>query len=143
MAYIGTAPNIGENRKLDDMNTLVSQQNVLLEKFANMDRELKESFGRVWQRIEKLEDRKICPIEAHLTVIKTLDKRVIDLENAHIETSSNIQKLLSLESVVDEKIKVSNNRLTKIEASITWITRVIIGALLTGAISTLFILARG
>ena len=43
------------NRKLDDMIDVISKQNILFEKFTNLEENLKESFGRVHKRIEIIE----------------------------------------------------------------------------------------
>ena len=66
------------NRKLEDVLSVISQQNILMEKFANMETNLKESFNRVYGRIRDLEaiqNKTGCP-----GLIATID-RVKSLES--------------------------------------------------------------
>lgn len=44
------------NRKLEDIIDVISKQNILMEKFSNLEANLKESFGRVHEKINKLEE---------------------------------------------------------------------------------------
>lgn len=43
------------NRKLEDIIDVISKQNILMEKFSNLEANLKESFGRVHEKIRKIE----------------------------------------------------------------------------------------
>ena len=43
------------NRKLEDIIDVISKQNILMEKFSNLEANLKESFGRVHDKIRILE----------------------------------------------------------------------------------------
>lgn len=44
------------NRKLEDVINVISTQNVLMEKFTNLEINLKESFNRVHEKIKNVED---------------------------------------------------------------------------------------
>jgi len=44
------------NSKMEDVIDVISIQNVLAEKVTNMDGQLKESFGRVHNKVDKLEE---------------------------------------------------------------------------------------
>ena len=90
------------NRKLEDVISVIGRQNVLMEKFSNLEVNIKESFSRLHGLAEKLEANKVSKRE-----IAPLEKTVEALQDS--------QK---------------------------WVVRVIIGALLTGAVVTLFMLAR-
>jgi phosphopantetheinyl transferase (holo-ACP synthase) len=53
------------NRKIEDVLSVISQQNVLMEKFANMETTLKESFNRVHVKIRDIETKQNetgCPL---------------------------------------------------------------------------------
>jgi SepF-like predicted cell division protein (DUF552 family) len=55
------------NRKIEDVLSVISQQNVLMEKFANMETNLKESFNRVHAKIRDIETKQNetgCPLLA-------------------------------------------------------------------------------
>ena len=106
------------NRKMEDFTTMLSQQNVIMEKFANMDKELTDSFKRVHQRIDNIEK----------------------MQGG--DGCRAISKLTTASSIDSEKLAVANNRISDIEDSLKWITRLIIGGLVSGAVGTLFILAR-
>ena len=43
------------NRKMEDIATLISSNNLLMEKYANLDLNLKESFSRVYKRLDAIE----------------------------------------------------------------------------------------
>lgn len=43
------------NLKLENIIDVISKQNILMERFSNLEVNLKESFGRVHSRLEKLE----------------------------------------------------------------------------------------
>ena len=73
------------NSKLEDMIAVINTQNVLMEKFSNMETNLKESFNRVHLKIKDIEEihkNKGCSsvmlISEKVTVA---NKRIADLEN--------------------------------------------------------------
>jgi len=43
------------NRKLEDIIDVISKQNILMERFSNLETNLKESFSRVHEKIRDLE----------------------------------------------------------------------------------------
>ena len=43
------------NRKLEDIIDVISKQNILMERFSNLETNLKESFNRVHEKIRDLE----------------------------------------------------------------------------------------
>ncbi len=43
------------NTKLDTLSVLLSNQNVLTERIASMDKECVESFNRIYKRVDKIE----------------------------------------------------------------------------------------
>ena len=43
------------NRKLEDIIDVISKQNILMERFSNLETNLKESFSRVHEKIRNLE----------------------------------------------------------------------------------------
>lgn len=97
--------------KLDNVIDVITQQNVLMERFNNLEGNLKESFDRIHTKVRKLEDNQNG---AGCTALKVL-------------------------STANEG---RDARLKKLESTQTWIGRLVIGALITGMIGTLFILAR-
>lgn len=46
----------GTNRRLEDVIDVISTQNVLMEKFTNLEINLKESFNRVHEKIKNIEE---------------------------------------------------------------------------------------
>lgn len=46
----------GTNRRLEDVIGVISTQNVLMEKFTNLEINLKESFNRVHEKIKNIEE---------------------------------------------------------------------------------------
>ena len=99
------------NKKIDDLLAVVSRQNVLSEKFDNLEENLKESFNRVHNKTRE------------------------------IERHQNVDGCPILKVEV-EKIKVANNRISDIESTLTWVVRLIIGTLITGAFSTAIIILK-
>ncbi len=74
------------NRKLDDIITVIGKQNVLMEKFSNMEANLKESFTRVHVKIKDLENtqngigcHKALLVDEKLSVA---NKRIQDIEGS-------------------------------------------------------------
>ena len=107
------------SKKLDDVIDVITTQNVLLEKVNYIEENIKESFTRVHDKINGIE-----------TMINTTG----------CESSRRLQDSKPL---YDEKIKVANKRIETLEASTIWISRTVIGALLTGSIATLFLFIKG
>ena len=66
------------NRKLEDILSVISQQNILMEKFANMETNLKESFNRVYGKIRDLE---VIQNGNGCNALKDVEKRVNTLES--------------------------------------------------------------
>lgn len=97
--------------KLDDVIAVITQQNVLMERFNNLEVNLKESFNRVHAKARKLED------------------------------TQNGEGCIALK-VLTTANEGRDARLKKLEATQTWLGRLIVGGLITGMIGTLFILAR-
>jgi len=73
------------NKKLEDVIEVMGKQNVLMEKFANLEDNLKESFGRVHEKIEKIEivhsGDGCSALKLSNKDIKSLEKRVTKQEN--------------------------------------------------------------
>ena len=100
------------SKKLDDIIGVITKQNILMEKFQNLEGNLRESFDRVHTKISKLEE---------------------------VQNGSGCAALKANTQADNGR----DARLKKLEASLTWVVRLIIGALVSGMIGTLFILARG
>jgi len=66
------------NRKLEDIIDVISKQNILMEKFSNLESNLKESFGRVQEKIRNLE---VVQSGDGCAALKNAAKRVDKLEN--------------------------------------------------------------
>ena len=105
------------NTKLGDIARSMGKQELILEKLANLEGNTKDSMNRVHNRIDKVEKQ----AEDNRTKMEIV-------EIANISQEANI--------------KSNQKRLDQLEASNRWIARTIIGALITGALATLFILAR-
>ena len=111
------------NRKLDDVIEVINKQNVLMERVSNMEINLKESFSRVHARLDLL-------------------------ENTHVGSGCSAMRLaIKNEDVIKEDLvqleKETKHKFDKIDSNLTWIVRLIIGGLVSGAIGTLVILVRG
>ena len=65
------------NRKLEDIIDVISKQNILMERFSNLETNLKESFNRVHEKIRALE---IIQGGDGCGAIKNTTKRVDKLE---------------------------------------------------------------
>lgn len=66
------------NRKLEDVLDVISQQNILMERFSNLESNLKESFDRVHEKvrnIEKKQNEDGCPL------LLVANKRIAKLES--------------------------------------------------------------
>ena len=113
-SLITLSNNVGATvRKMEDLAILVSQQNVLMEKFANldgklsgMDDELRASFVRMYKRIESVEAQQ------------------------NTDGCSALKQLAVSKDLYDEKLKVCNNRINDLESSQKWLVRSIIGVVL-------------
>lgn len=115
--------------KLDAIGKIMGKQEVILEKISNLESNTKESLERVHDRIDKVEkDQK---------EFRALSEG---------EGCTALKLLRSQEETIDAKmmaeIKNSQKRLDKIESFWTWFVRTFFGAVLTGAIATIFLLAR-
>ena len=97
-------------RKFEDTTLLLTQQNVLMEKFSHMDKELTDSFNRVHKEIDKIES------------IQSADG------------CAPLKELAQSKGLFDERIKVGNKRIADIESNIKWVVRSIIGLVLTAAV---------
>jgi len=71
-------------KKMEDILEELSAQNVLAEKFANMNRELKETFTRLYSRVEKIENSQDidgCPVlKIEIQKVIALEKRMKTVE---------------------------------------------------------------
>lgn len=105
------------NTKLGDIARSMGKQELILEKLANLEGNTKDSMNRVHNRIDKVEKQ----AEDNRTKME-----IVEIANTSQEANS----------------KSNQKRLDQLEASNRWIARTIIGALITGVLATLFILAR-
>jgi len=78
------------NRKMEDIATLISSNTLLMEKYSNLDINLKESFTRVHKRLDKVENRE--------------DTIAVNYENY----GNSLAR-------ITEQIKVANNRISDLE----------------------------
>ena len=73
------------NRKLEDIIDVIGRQNLLMEKFNNLEVNLKESFRRVHEKIgiiESIQNSIGCsPIHVMDEKVKVANKRIADIEN--------------------------------------------------------------
>jgi lysyl-tRNA synthetase class I len=104
--------------KLGDIAKSMGKQELILEKLANLEGNTKDSMNRVHKRIDKA-------------------------EQLSGDYRSKMEKVEMSNTSQEANIKSNQKRLDGIEDSQTWVVRSIIGALVTGALATLFILARG
>jgi hypothetical protein len=65
------------NRKLEDIISVIGRQNVLMEKFSNLESNLKESFSRLHEKDEKLERDK-----ANKAELKTIIRDIASLQDS-------------------------------------------------------------
>lgn len=98
-------------RKLDDVIDVINTQNVLMEKYSNLEVNIKESFDRVYERIRA------------------------------IERTHNDNGCPALQLSV-QKTKTNEVRIKKLEASLSWVVKIVIGTLISGLIGLLFFLAK-
>ncbi|MGL5149236.1 MAG: hemolysin XhlA family protein [Clostridium sp.] len=68
-------------------------------------------------------------------LVKELNDRLIRIEVLLEQTVKNND--LKAE-ILEEKIKVANNRIRDLENSITWLWRAVVGGVIAGAIALLF-----
>lgn len=101
------------NKKLEDVIDVIGTQNVLMEKFTNLETNLKDSFTRIYTRLEKI-------------------------ENTH--SSSGGCPALKLSDLKDVAV---NDRLKKLEGGISKLLWLIISGLVSGAFGTLILLIKG
>jgi DNA repair ATPase RecN len=73
------------NRKLEDILDVISAQNVLIEKFTNLETNIKESFDRVHEKYRKMEANQNetgCPVlKIEAERLKVANKRIEAIEN--------------------------------------------------------------
>ena len=100
------------NRNLSEIIDVIGKQNILMEKFTNLDNAMKENFHTVHDKIRSL-------------------------EATHVGSGCTAMKIATK---ADED---TTKRLTSLESSLTWIVRLIIGGLVSGALGTLTILVKG
>jgi chromosome segregation ATPase len=105
------------NIKLGDIAKSMTKQELILEKLANLEGNIKDAMNRVHKRIDQVEDQ-----------AKENRAKMDKIEIANTSQEANI--------------KSNQKRLDTMESSHTWVVRTIIGALITGAVATIFILAR-
>jgi len=83
------------NKKLEDIIDVISTQNVLIEKFTNLETNLKESFNRVYNKIRAIEEKQDlngCPVlNIEAEKIRVANKRISNLE---IEVKKIISPML-------------------------------------------------
>lgn len=82
------ASGIGStNKKLEDILDVMSTQNVLIEKFTNLEANIKESFDRVHEEHRKTESHQNetgCPmLKLEAERLKVANKRLEALENTN------------------------------------------------------------
>ena len=76
------------NRKLEDVISVIGRQNVLMEKFSNLEVNLKESFSRIHSKItdiESVQNKEGCP-----QLTRTNEK--IEESNSRIRNLEDSQK---------------------------------------------------
>ena len=73
------------NRKLEDIIDVIGRQNLLMEKFNNLEVNIKESFNRVHEKIrttEYIQNSKGCNgLHVMDEKVKVANKRIADIEN--------------------------------------------------------------
>jgi chaperonin cofactor prefoldin len=132
------------SRKMEDFTTMLSQQNLLMEKFANMDKELGDSFKRVHDRVDKIEniqdDKGCVALLNHHGHVELLAEKII-VANKRIDKLEQ-RKTCPIEAHLNS-LKGTTERVENLEDSLKWITRLTIGGLVSGAIGTMFMILRG
>lgn len=108
------------NEKLEDVIDVITHQNVLQERMANLDMNFKESFGRVHHRTDNLEEsmkNHLSPATTKwilsIIIVQALSFGsyvVTDLQSLRLLAVEKIQMQRQINKNIDEKI----NKLTKI-----------------------------
>ncbi len=115
--------------EMQKMSLAVSNQEVLLEKMANLKDNTDNSIDRLHKRIDEME------ITQHSFREKCLEKANDKLTIAQKDDEIKRTELKA-------NIKSNQKRIDKIDGMVVWGTRGIIGALVTGAIGLLFYFVR-
>jgi len=102
------------NRKLEDFTSMLGQQNLLMERFTNMDTSIHKMEQRVYHRLDTI-------------------------ENQHSgDGCSALKQLGKAGDLYEEKFKVANHRLDNIENSQKWLVRTIVGFVVLAVLKIVF-----
>ena len=107
------------NKKLGQIANSMGKQELILEKLANLEVNSADSINRVHRRIDG--------IEADV-------KKYAEIGNGKGCTALQLSQ---------GNVKSNQKRIDKIDSTVTWISRTIIGTLITSAIGILFYIAKG
>jgi len=118
------------NSKLGVIAESMTKQEVILEKLANLETNSKESINRVHKRIDLVESE-----------VKKYSER------GEAKGCTALQLLQERENTADIEIganvKSNQKRLDKLDSIVTWVSRTVIGTLITGTIGLLFYIVKG
>jgi len=117
------------NSRLGEIAKSMGKQELILEKLTNLEGNTKESINRVHSRIDGLE------------------KEVVSYKDKGEDGGCSALKLLKEQEhtkdvELQDNVKSNQHRIDKLDGTLTWITRLIIGALVTGLMSLLFYMER-
>ncbi len=86
--------NIGvTNRKLDDVVEVITTQTVLIERFNNLDKDLKESFDRVHTKVEIISD--VQHSAEGCTALQVSTQKMKDVQRSVDKNTDNIEAVES------------------------------------------------
>lgn len=84
--------NIGmTNRKLDDVVEVITTQTVLIERFNNLDKDLKESFDRVHRKVEIISD--VQHSTDGCTALQVSTQKMKDVQRSVDKNTDNIEDM--------------------------------------------------
>lgn len=118
------------NKKITEIAKSLNKQEVILEKLANLEINSKDSINRVHKRIYELE------------------KKVNEYHQwGNSDGCPAVRVLKEKEHTADTRleanIKSNQKRIDRLDNTVTWIARTIIGTLVTGLIGLIFYSLRG
>jgi len=117
------------NTKLDKVVESMSKQELILEKLTNLEGNTKDSINRVHKRVDEIEDS-----------LNEYKSRGDGKGCQSLQIAVKEREILT--TSLEGNIKSNQHRLDKLDGTVTWIARSIIGTLATGMIGLLFYMAR-
>ncbi len=118
------------NAKLGDIAKSMGKQELILEKLTNLEANSKDNINRIHKRIDVIEEmaielKKRGDVGKGCSALKIAQQ---EDETARTELKSNV--------------KSNQHRLDKLESHLVWVSRSIVGTLITGIIGLVFYFAK-